>query len=287
MFRHYALCLMLCVAAGCLAVVARGHAEQPATERVTWWVAGDPHVGHRSEAFPGQHIAKAVADVNELGIADEAIILGDLVEDRAAFGPIFVREMDKLAADWTYVLGNHDFDKTTGEPALPPKYGARTVHGIRFIMLSDEVPGHRVEAPGYAIDRNLVMSEAQAKWFWEELAKHRGTQTPIFLFTHQPHPEFAKWPQLREVLDEYNIVAWFSAHKHRWDIRKDSGHGFIQVNIHSLGGVREDYLSTFLDLHRTGDTVEATIRFRNHEKREWIQVDGKDEVSFTVELASD
>jgi hypothetical protein len=261
------------------ATTAALHAAEPSTERVIWWVAGDPHVGHGSEAFPGQHVAKAVADVNELEIADEAILLGDLVEDRATFGEIFVREMDKLKVDWTYVLGNHDFDRTTGRPVLPPRYGARTVQGIRFITLSDEVSG--------STDRNLVMSDAQEKWFWEELATHRDTDTPIFLFTHQPHPEFAKWPQLREVLDEYNIVAWFSAHKHRWDIRKDAGVGFIQVNIHSIGGVREDYLSTFLYLDRTGDTVEATIRFRNHEKREWIQVDGQDQVTFSVDLASD
>ncbi len=279
MFRHYPLCLMLCVAAGFVAVVAGGHAEQPSTERVTWWVAGDPHVGDRSEKIPGQHLAKAVADVNEMDIADYAIMLGDLVHDSAAFGPIFVREMDKLTADWTYVLGNHDFDKKTAKPVLPPKYGARTVHGIRFIMLSDELWG--------ATDRDLVMSDAQEKWFWKELAKHRGTQTPIFLFTHQPHPEFAKWPQLREVLDEYNFVAWFSAHKHRWDIPEDSGHGFIQVNIHSIGGSRENYLSTFLDLDRKGDTVEATLRFRDHEKGEWIRVNGRSEMTFPVDLPSD
>lgn len=136
------------------------HAAEPSTERVTWWGASDPHVGHRSEEFPGQHLAKAVVDVNELDIADYAILLGDLVADRAAFGRIFVREMDKLTTDWTYVLGNHDYDKKTGERALPPRFGAQAVHGIRFIMLSDEVPGHRVEASGHAVDRNLVMGNA-------------------------------------------------------------------------------------------------------------------------------
>ena len=83
---------------------------------------------------------------------------------------------------------------------------------------------------------------------------------------------------------EYNIVAWFSGHKHRWDIREDSGEGFIQVNIHSLGGVRENYLSSFLHLDRQGDTVEVTVRFRNHETQEWIEVDGKDRFTFSVEL---
>ncbi len=279
MLCKYRSCLIVCLAAGFLAVAPSLRAEEPAGEGVTWWVAGDPHVGHRSEEFQGQHLAKAVADVNDLGIADQAIMLGDLVEDRAAFGDVFVREMNKLKVDWTYVLGNHDFDRTTGRPVLPPRYGAWTVNGIRFIALSDEVSG--------SSDRDLVMSAAQEEWFWEELATHRGTGTPIFLFTHQPHPEFAKWPELRDVLDEYNLVAWFSAHKHRWDIREDSGAGFIQVNIHSIGGVREDYLSSFLHLERTGGTVKATVTFRNHEKREWIQVDGKDRMTFSVDLATD
>lgn len=278
-------CLAVCLAAALLTAGVLS-AEQTAKRQVTWWVAADPHVGHGTEQFPGQHLSQAVTDVSELGIADQAILLGDLVEDRAAMGDILVREMNRLKIDWTYVLGNHDFDKTTGKPVLPARYEARTVQGIRFITLSDEVPGHTVEAPGHQADRRLVMSDAQEQWFRNELATHRGKRTPIFLFTHQPHTEFAAWPTLKEVLDECNLVAWFSAHKHRWDIREDSGAGFMQVNIHSIGGVRENYLSCFLHLDHQGDTVEVTLRFRNHETQEWIQVNGQERITFAVPLAS-
>ncbi len=61
----------------------------------------------------------------------------------------------------------------------------------------------------------------------------------------------------------------------------------MQVNIHSIGGFGENYRGTFLQLNRQGDTVEVTLRFRNHEKQEWVQVDGKEQVTFTVDLASD
>ncbi len=286
MFKTTRSYLPLALAAAFLAATAPA-ADEAENSPITWWVAADPHVGHGSEQYPGQHISRAVADVNQLGIADKAILLGDLVEDSSAMGEILLEEMAKLEADWTYVLGNHDFDNITGEPALPPRYEARTVHGIRFISLSDEVPGHSVKAPGHDVSRNLVMSPAQEAWFWNELAAHRESRTPIFLFTHQPHPEFAAWDRLREVLEDYPIVAWFSAHKHRWDIRPDTGAGFIQVNIHSIGGVREDYLSSFLELDRQGDTVEVTVRFRNHDTQEWIQVDGQDRLTFRVELPGD
>lgn len=286
MFKTLRSYLLVTLAAAFVGATAPA-ADQAETSRVTWWVAADPHVGHGSEQYPGQHISRAVADVNQLGIADKAILLGDLVEDSSAMGEILREEMAKLDAEWTYVLGNHDFDQVTGEPALPPRFEARTVQGIRFISLSDEVPGHRVEAPGHDVDRNLVMSTAQEEWFWNELATHRESRTPIFLFTHQPHPEFAAWNRLRDELEDYHVVAWFSGHKHRWDIRPDSRAGFIQVNIHSIGGVREDYLSSFLELDRQGDTVEVTVRFRNHDTREWIRVDGQDRLTFRVELPRD
>lgn len=265
------LCLSLSLAVGMSALL---HAEEAFEQKVIWWVAADPHVGHRSESYVGEHIEKAVADVNQLGIAEYAIILGDLVEDDYDFAVPFIRNMNQLDVNWTYVLGNHDFVRATNEPVLPVQFSARTVAGIRFIFLSDELTG--------AQNRDLVMSPDQEQWFWQELETHKNK--PVFLFTHQPYPEFQIWPQLKARLDDYNIVAWFSAHKHRWDIRKDSGHGFAHINILSIGGVRENYLSTFLQLHRTGNTVEATVAFRNHLTQEWISVDGKEKFIFTVEL---
>ncbi len=248
--------------------------KKPINEDITWWVAADPHVGHRSEPSLGEHLATSVADVNELGIAEYAVMLGDLVDDSYDHAVPFIREMNQLDVNWTYVLGNHDFVRDVNEPVLPVHFSARTVGGIRFVFLSDELTGAR--------DRDLVMSEEQENWFWEEMETHKDKQ--VFLFTHQPHPEFQRWPELKEKIEEYNVAAWFSGHKHRWDLRQDSGHGFAIVNIHSIGGVREDYLSTFLGLNRDQDRVKATVRFRNHKNKEWISVDGEDVFIFHVDL---
>lgn len=234
------------------------HADKPSVEELTWWVAADSHVGHSSEPSTGEHLARSIADVNELGIADYAVMLGDLLEDDYAFSTPFIRTMNQLETNWTYVLGNHDFIRDANEPVLPVHYSGKTVKGIRFIFLSDEVTG--------AQDRDLVMSEEQEEWFWEELETH--SDKPVFIFTHQPHPEFQKWPRLKEALDEYNIETWISGHKHDWNIEKNTNYGFAMINIHSIGGVRDDYLSTFLSLDRTDHTVTVTVNFRNHETEE-------------------
>lgn len=50
----------------------------PEKQTFVWWVAADTHVGHHSENYVGEHIEKAVADVNQLGIADYAIVLAGI-----------------------------------------------------------------------------------------------------------------------------------------------------------------------------------------------------------------
>ncbi len=260
------------IALACIPLAFAIHAPEVTAEQTTWWVGADSHVGHPTEDHVGQHLAESVADVNALGIADYAIILGDLVEDRHEYAEVFEETMNALDVEWTYVLGNHDFDEDDHEPVLEPHYAAQTVQGIRFIQLSDELTGFE--------DRDLVMSGEQESWFWDELETHQDT--PIFLFTHQPHWEVEIWPELQERLEDYNIAAWFSAHKHNWNIEEDTEYGFVQINIHSIGGVREDYLSTFLHLETAEDSVEAAVRFRDHQAQEWIAVDGQREVRFSV-----
>ncbi len=269
------------------------YSDSSSRDATVWWIGGDPHVGwgidpdHYSygrtghgapEQYPGQHLRKSVADVNRLGIADYAVMLGDLVADDVKYADIFVREMDKLETPygWTYVLGNHDFHgpdgRAMGDPVLPVRYKARTIMGIRFIFLSTDRNG------------NLVGDE-QKEWFWKEMEAHRGKATPIFLFTHHQHWNIGNlWSDLEEVIEDYNIAAWFSAHSHNWNILDDSGHGFVQINIHSIGGTREDYLSSFLSLEQTEKAVEATVTFRNHQSRKWIDVDGAYQLHFTVEI---
>jgi hypothetical protein len=243
-----------------------------------WWLAADMHVGDAaSESFVGQNMLHAVEDVKQLGIADRAVMLGDLVHDRDEYMVTFLQHMDTLGLPWDYVLGNHDFDRDTYEPVLPPYYEARTVMGIRFIFLSDEVTG-------LVSERGLVMSPEQEQWFWDELESYKDQ--PIFIFSHQPHWDLGIWEDLQEVIDQYDIRAWFSGHTHNWNIDEMTEHGFVQINMHAIGGVRDNYLSTFLMLKDLGDAVHVTVRFRDHAPHapRWIDVDGRDEVTFTVAI---
>ncbi len=241
-----------------------------------WWLAADMHVGDgASESFEGQNLLHAVEDVKQLEFADHAVMLGDLVQDRHEYVDTFLEHMDTLGLSWDYVLGNHDFDRDTHEPVLPPYYGGRTVMGIRFIFLSDEETG--------LIERDLVMSPEQQQWFWDELEAHQDK--PIFIFSHQPHWEVVEvWDQLEAVIDQYDIRAWFSGHKHLWNVEEMTPYGFVQINIHAIGGVRDNYLSSFLLMDRLDDEVQVTVRFRDHapHARRWIEVDGNEAITFTV-----
>lgn len=262
----------------------------------TWWIGADPHVGfgidpeHYAhgragasgpEAYQGKHLKRAVADVNELGIADYAVILGDLVADSHDLAEPFVRIMDTLDTPygWTYILGNHDYHgphnpRETGEPVLPIRYSARTVNGIRFIFLSTGRQGE-------------LVGDDQEEWFWDELDRLQGQ--PVFLFTHHPHDNgFEAWSRLKDVIEDHNIVAWFSAHAHAWRI-ENTEYGFRQFTIHAIGGIRHPDLSSFLFLNPNHENseVEVTVKFRNHRTGEWIEVDGQRRVTFAVSVGED
>ena len=274
-YLKYSVSLLICVVAVSLMKVTNLHAQELQQEnQIIWWVAADPHVGDAREDTPGERLSTSVADINQLGIVDYAVMLGDLVADCEIQVSTFIHEMNKLEVDWTYVLGNHDFDSITSRPVLPPNYIGRTIHGIRFIFISDEVSGNS--------DRNLVMSKEQEIWFMEELKAHKDK--PVFIFAHQPHWNFNNWSHIQYVLKDYNIAAWFSGHTHGWNLLEDSGEGFTQINIHSIGGVRDNYLSTILYIERIKEMVKVTVRFRNHEIREFIKVEDLDHITFFVEI---
>lgn len=289
-YRTFRSNLVQCFVLSCVAGAFLLHAEKSFGDEVTWWVAVDPHVGRSGEATDLQNLPEAVADVNELGIADYAIILGDLVQDDYDFVVPFIRTMNQLECGWTYVLGNHDFHQGGQEPVLPAHFSARTVNGIRFVFISDEQqPGRHVHQIG--------MSDAQKAWLVEELETHR--EKPVFIFTHQqPHHQRGTFLMgLLERVEKYNVVAWFAGHDHSWAIEEESGlsawesswqpeegkhYGFVHINP-----ARAGTFGTFLKLSRTGNTVEATVTFRNHVEQEWISVDGKDKLTFSVDLERD
>jgi predicted phosphodiesterase len=277
-FRLVALGLSVAVVASVYFLFfyeAPGH--QP--ERVVWWIASDPHFDEPEDP----HLLIPIQDVNELGIADYAVLLGDLLFDSPRYAQDFLDAMSTLDVKrWYYVLGNHDYDRNTEENVLPLFYGSVEMLGIRFIFISDE---RGWEDGQWVFDG--VMGEEQSEWFWRELLEHQ--EQPKFIFSHQPFDQWNIWGDLADALGSLNIRAWFSGHLHRWQVDDNfEPYGFAYVCDSSLDW-KGNYHGVFLFMERRGDTVEVTIRFRDHLNREWISVETMDgaiveNISFTVHL---
>jgi predicted phosphodiesterase len=271
-----------------LLISARGKGGAQQEETQVWWIASDPHLGN----YPNQPLSSlqvAVQDVDNLGIADHAAILGDILNNHNAYRDNFFQLMDNLNVDnWYYILGNHDFPQNTSgidvsskENFLPMLYYAFDVLGIRFIFISTEGSGLPSEGG--------VMDENQYAWLENELEMH--SSQPVFIFAHQPWYEWNVWDNLTlTVLGEGNVKVWFCGHLHQWVINENiKPYNFIEVCDSSLDWAQH-YNGVFMFLQRKGDTVNVTLKFRNHLTHEWISVPKVgggtiDNLSFSVKVA--
>ena len=256
-----------------------------AETRQVWWIASDPHLGHWPPQ-PLEHLEVAIQDVNELGIADHAATLGDLLHNSNRYAEDFLQLMDNVEVKgWYYVLGNHDFDQETDENVFPVFYDGIDVLGIRFVFISDEL--------GWKNDVHYssgVMGNEQYNWLWMELYEHKDQ--PIFMFSHQRYHQWNVWPDLVPLItEELNLKVWFCGHIHEWIIDENiQPYNFIEVCDSSLDWA-DHYNGVFMFLQRENDTVNVTIKFRNHLNHEWISVetvDGKivENINFSVEVTS-
>jgi predicted phosphodiesterase len=269
----------------------------------TWWIIADTHIGsfRPGEENALENLRKAIADVNKLGISQKAIVLGDLVHDRPEFVGDFVSTMDQLNHEWTYVLGNHDFDRRRTEArVMDPVWFQLDVGGIRIIALSDEGrwvlsrKGRTVTASvqeGYQRETNL--SEEQNNWFREAL--DRDPDKPTILWSHQGlrraferadddgpcywDPKRRGW--LQENWNRYNIMMWVRGHRHPWELEEDyQGLGFVDVSPGALasdsgGGI-------FMIMSHKGDSTSVVLRFRSHLEQTWISVKDYEQYELTV-----
>lgn len=271
-------------------------AGEPEAARQVWWLGADPHVAYRARrartGYDAQ-LEQCAEDVNRLGIADYAVVLGDLggedllpAADRIQTGENVSRFRDAMSgfkvADWHYVTGNHEF--LDDRIVIPPRYWAQDALGIRFLFISDE-------RPGYAAG----MGSEQEKWFFGELEQH--SHRPVFVFSHQPPDRSGPWNiwgRLRKRLDEFSIRMWFHGHEHRWAIDEPTNYGFTRVGLAAVyeytGHARfvdagiGHHNGALLTLTRTGTRTGVSVRFRDHMKREWIAADGCQEVSCSFEV---
>ncbi len=258
----------------------------------TWWIIADTHIGsHRaSEANALENLQKAVADANELGLSQKAIVLGDFVHDSPDFVPDFVNAMDGLDHEWTYVLGNHDFDRHgSGERVMDRNFFKMDIGGIRFIAISDDgswagswFPGEVYQA--YQTEKNLMTD--QNDWFKGEL--DRDPDKPTVLWSHQGlkrmyerddddgpcfwDPERRGW--LQENWGDYNIIMWKRGHRHNWNFDEDyRGYGFVDVSPGAMGN--DDRAgAVYMTVTREGDTTTIWLRFRDPLLNRWSRSAG-------------
>lgn len=279
---------------GCMNKLIHGKGLNNDSE--TWWIGTDPHVAYRAmrirEGY-NNNLENCIKDVNQLKIADKAIILGDLGgadllkgSDKIQTGEKasrFFDAMDKLyVKDWYYITGNHEFNDDGGI-VVPPKYWSQNVFGIRFIFISDEIKSYGGE-----------MKKEQEEWFFTELNKY--AKQPIFIFSHQGpdrHGSWNFWDKLEKQIKNFNIQAWFHGHEHIWSIDYNTKYGFKRIGIAPIyeytgkdqfpPGEDAHCNGCFLTLKKKGDVTHVTVKFRNHSKRQWITADNCEEIIFNID----
>ncbi|MFQ6079429.1 MAG: metallophosphoesterase family protein [Thermodesulfobacteriota bacterium] len=248
--------------------------NQEEKETQVWWIASDPHIG-LNEANPFDAIGVAIEDVNNLGIADYAIQLGDVINETMAYRENFFQLMDSLEVEnWYYILGNHDFlNPPSDENLLPPIDMTLDVMGMKWILISDHMG-----------DPRGTMPENLQGWFVDQII---FSDKPVFVFAHQPPSQWLVWNELGGLVKGSKLRAWIYGHVHRWSASWYED----QLLIFSDSSLdwANNYKGVFMYLERKGNIVNVTLRFRDHKNRMWVTtpLEGKyvENISFSVEVA--
>lgn len=244
-----------------------------------WWIASDPHIGV-SPSSPMADLRTCIQDVNSLGIADRAIILGDLIHESPYYRDNFYQTMEELdVKKWYYILGNHDYGGGQGwDNLLPPTNKTLNVLGMRWVLISDLAGGFNQYSGG-------TLTENVREWATHEVV---GSKKPVFVFTHQPP---GQWNLYNEEFGPYiggmKIRAWFYGHIHEWRTR------WIENQMLSISDCSMDWAhhrnGIFMFLEKKSDAVEVTLKFRNHENGSWIEVPypkgALENITFSVETS--
>ena len=259
-------------------------------ETEVWWIASDPHIGHPELLEPDWALKTGIEDVNEYvekieGVkVDGAIILGDLIHQSSSsqYREMFYQDMGNLEVEnWYYILGNHDYVSYT-ENILPLVDTTLDVMGIKWILISDH-EGDTGSGPPEAVGG--TMPENVREWFVNQVL---FSDRPVFVFSHQPPNQWKAWNEnLQRLAKGSELFGWFYGHIHAWSATwlEDQVLAFSDC---SLDWAR-NYKGVFMYLEREGDTVNVTLRFRNHLNHTWIEIpfqgENVENISFSVKVA--
>lgn len=147
------------------------------------------------------------------------------------------------------------------------------VMGVKWILISD-----------HAGDLEGTMPENLQQWFVDQIL---FSDKPVFVFSHQPPSQWVVWNELQELVKGSKLRAWIYGHVHRWSASWYED----QLLIFSDSSLdwANNYNGVFMYLERKGDTVNVTLRFRDHKDQEWIETplmgEYVENISFSVKVA--
>jgi len=257
-------------------------------ETQVWWIASDPHVGY-DRGDPIGTLQVGIEDINEYveeieGVdVDYAILLGDIIHESNIYIGMFLRAMDNLKVEnWYYVLGNHDFQfPALVENLLPPVDMTLDVMGMKWILISDHIGDSYNPTPE---SRGGTMPENVQEWFVDQVLY---SDKPVFVFSHQPPGDWKAWNEnLQRLAKGSELQGWFYGHIHAWSASRLEEQVLIFSDC-SLDWAK-NYKGVLIYLEREGDTVDVTLRFRDHENHTWVEIpfqrENVENISFSVKV---
>lgn len=197
----------------------------------------DTHITHTSSHDFNQHYRDLLRDI-KVNMKDTGVIvnLGDITNNGRESE---YQQLEKIMAtaqynlpDMYYIMGNHDYALNRYDPegqqelfleytGMPDLYYSFESQGYTFICLSSEGYPKGVELS--TVD--AYISDEQLTWLQEQLATaaEEKPDQQIFVFLHQPlqntvslseNSSIIQNDELREILDSYPQVVYFSGHTH-------------------------------------------------------------------------
>ncbi|MGE4284802.1 MAG: S-layer homology domain-containing protein, partial [Clostridia bacterium] len=268
------------------------------------------------------HLTNALADIAATAPDSDAIFCnGDSVDigNEATYDYFLslLAPYESQLPEIYYAIGNHEYfgsdasqhyntDLNCAEKAqlfmdklgAPGLYYDTYINDIHFIVLgSEEALVADTSEDGYVSD-DAYISDEQFEWLEEELAETEGTDTPIFVFLHQPMADTVAgtiggksgqgWnglsdeqdAELREILFDYPQTIMFSGHTH-WILEAanemyDGGEdkptifntasvGYLWTDVpyeDSVAGSQGLYVETYED--------KVLVRGRDFDNGKWI-----------------
>ena len=204
--------------------------QKPDKPLFTFVQLTDPHLiaGNSTE-----NVRRAIQDVNLLDPEPRfAVVTGDLIngEKPVASTKLYKELFSELECPVYSVHGNHD-NREAFEKLLHPvnrSFEARSYHGI----VLDSVGKPAKETYGCRFSKRTV------KWLKEHLEKV-GKDTPLLMFAHaspfRPNSfsddlpgDVYNYGEVLDLLEPYNVVAWFAGHAHgNYRVRREGVDYFV------------------------------------------------------------